>query len=562
MSLLVATVAVERLAELVPRDVAQRLFFAVSVVVSVAVVFWLTRNSRWERQLTDRLLYGIPWGTLIAIAGLIGVYAFLQDGFGEPAPVVIPFRAWSYLDPLGMVAAGFSHANTGHLIGNLIGTLVFGSFAEYIWGHHVERQTTTAFHALWTHPVVRAVLLFPLLVALVAVVGTALAVGPVIGFSTVVFAFAGFTLVQYPLVTVIASVAQGTLRTLLRAMQTPEQVVSVGTTTPWFASTAIQAHAVGLLFGVLLGIALLRSRSATPPPAGRLWTGFVLFGISRSLWAVYWFRGEETYVLFRAVGVGLVFLLAAILTYAIVARNQPLFPSLAVENPQSILSDMSTISGRQIGLLLLVASAAALTAPAVAANLTTAGDASLPGEAIEVDGYEITYGENVTDGEINVIEIDRFGETTAVQTSGVIVRNTDRHIWTTAVSASTLADDGTATVRLGGVGWQDSVTATRESWQAVGGESTYRVGLEHAGSSRHLHASDSVTADPIINGQRVSINATPDGFTVSSGNETKQLPEHNESVTVGAINITQHEGLLVAVDEQRDTAVRVATKED
>ncbi|TQQ82912.1 rhomboid family intramembrane serine protease [Halonotius terrestris] len=550
------------LAEAVSADLLYRLFLVLALTASVATLFALGQPREWSRQLTDRLLYGVPWGTLIVMVGLLAVFYGLQDGASDTGPIVLPFRAWSYLDPFGIVVAGFAHSSTSHLMGNLIGTLVLGSFAEFIWGHHTPRRTDTVFHELWTHPVARAVGVFPAVVVALTIVGTAVALGPIIGFSIVVFAFAGFTVVRYPLATVIATVGQTVLSQLLNAIKNPETVTSAGSSfsTPWFASIALQGHAIGLLFGILLGLGLLRYRSQSPPSAARVWLGVLFFSIYRSLWAVYWFRGENSYVLYRAVGVGLVFLLAAMVTYAVVARHRPVLSKYAVENPQSMLADMTTISHRQVALLIVVAASASLVTPAIAANATTAADAELPGEPIEIRGYELTYGENVTDGQINVFDVDGFGETTRISTSGVIVRNTDRHIWSTAVSTARLADSGEAKIRLGGVGWQETVTATREGWQATGGGTTYRVLLSHDNTTRLLYASDAVEAEPVIVGQRVSINATDDGFRIGVDNETAPLPTGNESTTLGRLEFTQQDDRLVAIHDRSNTAVRVATK--
>jgi membrane associated rhomboid family serine protease len=538
----------------------QQGFLALGVVISVAIVASLGRPTDWYDTLTDRLIAGVPWGTLVVALGLVGVYAGLQDGFGGSSPIVLPFRSWSYLDPLGMAVASFAHASTSHLVGNLIGTLVFGSIAEFIWGHKPWRNTTTRLHSLWTHPVARAVIIFPGAAVVVGVLGAIIALGQIIGFSTVVFAFAGFVIVRYPLGAVIASVGQGVVSRLFTAFRMPQSVSGGGGGgLPWFASVAVQAHAVGFLTGVLLGLAY-RQRTTGSPSATRLWAGALLFGMARSLWAVYWYRGPQEFVLYRAVGVALVFLLAAVVAYAVAAREKPLFPRYAVSNPQSILTDMTTITHRQVALLLLITVSSFLVSPAIAANTTTVADADLPGEPIEVRDYELTYGENVTNGRIAVFDISGFGETTRVNTSGVIVRNSDRAIWSTAVSTDELADSGASTVRLGGLDWRESVTATRTGWAAVGGETTYRVSLTHDTTTRSLYHSSAVEAEPIVAGQRVTINATETGFTVSSNASTAPLPARNESVTLGRLTVYNQGGRLVAANDHQQTAVRVATR--
>ena len=557
-----ASLLLAEAAALLDGTLLNRLVLVTAVALAVAGLAAMGRPRVWYRHLTDRLLYGVPWGTLIVMAILLAVYAGLQDGVGSVEPIVLPFRAWSYLDPAGMLVAGFAHSNASHLLGNLLGTLLFGSLAEYLWGHHTTRRTEPRLQAAWTHPVVRAVGIFPAVAILASVVGSLVALGPIIGFSMVVFAFAGFALVQRPILTVVVSVSQGVVRRLFDAVQTPEQLATNGTTysTPWFASIAIQGHAVGLLAGVLVGLGYQRLTRQPQPSAGRLWVGVLLFAVERSLWAVYWYRGNNSYVLYRAVGLGLVFLLATLVTYAVVADNTPLLAELAVDNPTTFLSDLTTISNRQIGLLVLVVVGATLVGPAIATNATTAADSDLPGEPIEVRGYELTYGENVINGQLNAIDIEGFGESTRLNTSGVIVRNTDRHIWSTAVSTSELANQGDADIRLGGLTWQETVTASRTGWQAVGGDTTYRVTLTHDNQSRPLYHSAAVDAEPIVAGQRVSLNATPTGFNVGVDDEVAALPAQNESTTLGRLTIRRQESRLVAVSNRTQTAVRVANK--
>ena len=539
-----------------------RILLVIALCVALAGLAVIGRPVDWYHRLTDRLLYGVPWGTLLLAAVLLAVYGGLQDGFGATKPIVLPFRAWSYLDPSGMLIAGLAHENTNHLVGNLLGTLLFGSVAESVWSHHPDRQTTTRLHAAWTHPAIRAIVIFPAMGVLLSVLGAVVALGPIIGFSIVVFAFAGFTLVNAPVATILASVSQGVLRRLLAAMQTPQQVAAAGTTysSPWFASIAIQGHAVGLLFGVFIGLAYQRLGRRSRPTAGVLWTAVLLFAVERSLWAVYWYRGNNSYILYQAVGLGLVFVLATMVTYAVVADDTPIAPQYAAANPTTVIADLTTISSRQVGLLLLVTASALLIAPAVVTNATTAADSELPGEPIEVRGYELTYGENVTNGQLNVIDIEGGGESTRLNTSGVIVRNTDRHIWSTAVSKSGLANQGDAVIRLGGLTWQETVTASRTGWRAVGGDTTYRVTLRRDNRTRPLYDAPRVTAEPVIAGQRVSLDATDEGFRVGVGNELNDLPAQNESVRVARLTLRRQDGRLVAINNRTQTMVRVANK--
>lgn len=617
-SLLVAEAARSALADLP----LQRLLLVGSVLLLIGTLLVVTRpTGRLTDPLTDRFVAGVPWGTFVVCGLVLAVYYLLQDGLADPTnPVVLPFRAWSYLDPVGMLFAGFSHASLGHLTGNLLGTLAYGSLAEYWFGHRVDRRTETSLQAFWTHPVARAVVIFPAITIGVGIVGTIVALGPVIGFSTTVFAFAGFALVRYPLATIVAGVGQGVLGRLLEALQTP-QLVAAGEasySTPWWASIAVQGHLIGLLLGVLVGLVVLRAREESPPPAIHVWTGVLLFVVSRGLWALYWYLGNDTFVLYRAIGLALVFVLAAVLTVSILARHRPLFPGWSTAKSETLTEVFSSITGREIGLLLVVCVAAIVVAPAVPVNLTTADDAALPGDAVEIKGYEITYGENVSNGQLSAIPEEFGGESAGGNTSGVIVRNTDRHIWSTAVSTRELASNGGTDVRIGGVGWAETVRVDRTSWRTVGGESTYRVSLSHDDTNRTAFTSRPATAEPVVAGHTVSINATGDGFELgvapveaepapngtdagnasdtgnasdpanasdtdnANGSENAtddesepivlrdvpnesveadgvDLPEPGESVTVGPLQFVNRDDRLFAV--HRGTVVRIAIKQ-
>ncbi|MFO7833894.1 MAG: rhomboid family intramembrane serine protease [Halohasta sp.] len=592
----------------------QRLLLFAVLLLAVGTLLALSpRPARLVDPLSDRLYYGIPWGTLVVCGLLLAVYYGLQAGLSTPDdPVVLPFRAWSYFDPTGMVVAGFAHANLGHLTGNLLGTLVFGSLAEFWWGHYTDRQPSGPLGRLRSRPVGRALVVFPAAVVLFGVASTLVALGPVIGFSTTVFAFAGFAIVRYPILTVVAGVGQGVLRRLLEAIQTPQQVAvaEASYSTPWFSSIAIQGHALGFLLGVVIGIGLLRLRDESPPPAIHVWAGVLLFAVSRSLWAVYWFRGEETYVLYRAVGLALVFGLVAIVTYGVVARDRPLFSAVDAAT-RDRLGEFGSVTHRQAALVIVVMACAVVVGPAVPVNLTTAGDAPLPGDPIEIEGYEVTYGENVPDGQLSVIPAALAGDRDGYNTSGVIVRNTDRHIWSTDTTTGELTSDGRSTVRLGGPGWQETVTATRSGWQATGGETAYRISLTHDNESRPVFASGTARAEPVVAGHRLAINATTERFGVdivpvestnatdtggnatdggdspsANGTDTDEpanetddadeqivlrnvtnesvravdvpLPDAGESVTVGPIRLLNRDGRLFAI--HRGTVVRVAQK--
>jgi len=542
----------------------QQLVVVVAVVASLLVVWYAERPAgRWGARLRHRFVAGVPWGTLVVASAVLGFYLFVQAGLDYWfSPIVIPFRAWSYFYPLGVVASGFAHAGPNHLLGNLVGTLVFAPIAEYVWGHFPTERGSSSFSSWRTNPYVRAFLLFPGAVFAVTVLTSVFAIGPVVGFSGAVFAFAGFALVRYPLTTVVALVAGRVLGLLRAALQTPTVEATARPTfsTPWWAEIAIQGHAIGLFAGVLLGVWLLRHRGDARPPAGRTWAGVLLFAVSQSLWAVYWFRGGETYVLFRALGVVLVFSLATLVALTVTASDRPLFGRAG---GSGVDRSLLALPRWQWGVVVMMLVASALAGPAVPVNLFTASDADLPGEPVEIRDYEVVYAEDVTDGMVAAVNVSAFGETTSVNTSGVIVRSDERGIWTTAVSKGRLGFEGRTAVRVGGVGWRETVVVERRGWTVTGGNVTYLVNLTHAGETRTAYRAPPARASPVIGGRNVSVAVEERRFLVgvSRDKETARapIPPVNESVTLDGVTFRRTEKGLFAVYE--GTRVQVATPE-
>jgi membrane associated rhomboid family serine protease len=599
----------------------QRVILVATVLVTLLLGITLERHTgrRPVAHLRRRLLFGLPLGTLTASVFVVTIYLFLQGGWEHwYNPVVVPFRAWSYLEPLGMVTAAFGHASPSHLIGNLVGTLTLAPLAEYAWGHYPRERGTHLFGDRQSNPFARAFLTFPAAVVAVGVATSLFALGPVIGFSGVVFAFAGFALVYYPLGTVVALAAGSLVRLGYRALREPTLVASGRSAyiTPWWADIAIQGHALGLLIGVLLAGALARQRGEGLPRPRRLLIGALLVGVGQNLWAVYWFRGGGEYVLFRAVGLALVFLLALIVAglsaggdetasdEAGEIESQVSGPvatparadgggggdddddtdnrqdgSSAAGDDTDEKSERSDTSGdglfddalgfqpRAVALVSILLVVAVLSGVAVPTNLFAVGEEELPGEPVEVRGYSVTYAEDVENGMVSVVDAQAFGLSTNVDTSGVIVRNPSKNVWTTAVTKGRLAFGGRQTIVVGGVGWRATVTVTRDGYNTVGGPTAYRVTLGHDGDSRVAFVSDPARAEPRIDGWNVSVEATETTFrlNLSDGNRsvTAPVPGANETVTAGGVRFVRDGTAIYAVaggPEER-TLVKVVTEE-
>ena len=566
----------------------------VGLLVACALVLWRFEGDRIGLALRRRLVMGVPWGSLVVITGVLGFYLVFQQGYRHwYSPVVIPYQAWSYFYPPGMLASSFTHASSSHLTSNLTSALVLLPLAEYAFGHFPERRGSQSFSAPLSTPWVRALVVFPLGVFLIGVVLSLFAWGPVIGFSGIVFAAAGFALVRYPLVTVVVLVARQGVSLLYRTLQTPvlEQEAQTVFWTPGWAEVAAQGHALGLFVGALAGILVfyrrglieipgVHSRWISPPSILRLWLGTLLAGLTLDLWIVWWYRGGDAYVLFRAVGVVVVLGVAFLVTAAVATSDRPLRDALPWRVSASVpVSSSSGMTSRQMATLVFVLPIVVMAMVAVPLNLATADGSGPPGDAepVEVQDYQVVYAEDVPDGMIGVVDVELFGETTQLNTSGVIVVNEERHVWSREVSPARLAQDGRAAVVLGGPTWREVVFADRRGWSAVGGPTAYHVWLRSEGEDpRHVFASEPAETDPIVAGHNVSVVANEPGtdpdddhdwflLEVSQDGEpleTTGIPGTNETATAGGLTFERDGDRVIATtDEPNATRVTVGNRE-
>ncbi len=216
---------------------------------------------------------------------------------------------------------------------------------------------------------------------------------------------------------------------------------------------------------------------------------------------------------------------------------------------------------------MVVLVVAVVAGSAVPTNLVSVGDDELPGEPVEIRGYEVTYTENVQNGMVSVVDVGLFGLSTDVNSSGVIVRNPDRHVWTTAVSKGRLAFAGDRRIVVGGVGWRDEVGVSRRGFDAAGGPTAYRVTLTHDGDERLAYRSEPARAAPRVAGWNVSLVATdaPAGagsafrlnLTRDDRNLSVPLPTGNESVSAGGVRFVREDRAVIAVVGENGTATRV-----
>ncbi len=540
------------------RAVIWYLVLASGVAVSIAVLVALARpRGRWRRTLQKRLYLGVPWGTLFAVACVTAFYLFVQDGLSTPNnPVQLPFRAYSYFYPLGMLTSGFAHSSLGHVTSNLLATLVFGSLAEYAWGHYPEERDPTADPPSLSTPLVR------IAVWLGGIVGVAFStslfgLGPVIGFSGVVFAFVGFSLVRYPIATIVAALSTRIVTQLYNALRTPElqQTATETFSRPWWAGIAIQGHALGLLIGAILGIALLYHRDIRPKPE-HVWLAALAFAVDRGLWAIYVPEGSETFRLFRALGMAAVFLLAALLASGATATVRDLIPRIE-------------LTSREAAFGLVIALTLALAVVAVPLNVYVVDDASAgleDAEPVEIEDYTVFYAEDVENQFVPAVPIPGENRTDGgIESSGLIVVSERRNIWWEEVSKRQLASRESATVRVGGATWNEDVRVNRTTWGVAGGNQTYhvRLGRAEAESRPVVFRAEPAESDAVIAGRNVSIEPVESHFelVVSRDNQTLDsitIPRDNETATAGGLTFVREDRDLFV--EHDETKIRIARR--
>jgi len=314
----------------------------VVVVASVAAYVWaIDGYGRWYPVLSERFIYGVPWGTVISVVGVFAVYLFAQSGLSHwSSPAITPFRSWSYSYLLGLFSAGFAHAGPDHLIGNMTGTIVLAPLVEYAWSHYppklrddadaseypppgdvVEPQTGIVGWGrpdnpgLFQRPWVRALVVFPAAVFFVSILTSVLALGWSLGFSGTVFAFGGFAVIYFPLASIVATGGFLGVSTVISALREPVLRVSTepgGPGPPSWAGINVQAHLLGFLVGVMLAFALLEYRNERRS-AAMTFLAVAIFGFVQRLWLLS-LGGDGEYALYRGIGTIFVLVLTVYIT--------------------------------------------------------------------------------------------------------------------------------------------------------------------------------------------------------------------------------------------------------
>lgn len=510
----------------------------------------------------DRFVLGVPWGTLVVVALVYAIYYLVQGGGQRGGPIVVGFRSWSYWYPQSMLFSSFTHSSHSHLMGNLFGTLAFAPIVEYAWGHYPRsadqadmgksvsdhglgsRESRLDRYGRWLeHPAVR-IGTFVGVVFVVGIVGSLIVPGAAIGFSGVVFAFAGFALVTFPIAAVLAIVGIQVVRLVYRSFTDPFVLAQAQErfVRPSWADVAVQGHLYGLLIGVLLALVLLRYRDHSPN-LRHVFFAVLVFAVSRSLQSIYWFLGNEGYVLFQALGTAGVILLATIIAVA------------TIENDRLLVSRIDLrVSTAVVGFIVALVLALALLG--VPYNLVSVTGGEEVEDGIEIQDYTVTYAEGVENKYISALDLPVY-QGPSVRMSGVIVVSEKRNVWERSVSREQLEIDGSATVVLGDATWRETVRIQRTQWTVAGGNISYQVFGRHDGAYYRLFESDLAVAQPTIDGKTIAIQpAASQSEIVVVANETvlgvEPVPADGKHVQIENLSFERENNRLFVAHERTE----------
>ncbi|PSQ58518.1 MAG: rhomboid family intramembrane serine protease [Halobacteriales archaeon SW_9_67_25] len=513
-----------------------------AVLFSAYVLVRVRTERRPLDRLRGRLILGVPWGTAIVVATLLVVYYVVQGTSDLGQPVVVGFRSWSYSYPLGMVFGPFSHSSDSHIVGNLVSTVAFAPIAEYAWSHYPTERGSHSFGSWSENPFVRVAVF----VAAVFVVGLATSFmipGALIGFSGVVFAFGGFVLVTRPVAGIAALVVERVVRLTYFSLDNPVLTARGRTqfVTPYWADVAVQGHALGLLLGVLVGLVAVRWRGEWPG-VGRVWLAVLVYGVAKSLWAVYWYLGGTEYVLFRGAGLALVFLLAGLVAVSLADRDAPLVARI-------------DLSRREAAAGLLIAGVLALGLAAVPYNTVAVSPGPAADTGVEVRDYTVTYVEDVPNRYIGAVKVPVVRDAFTVNTSGVVVASDRRDAWEVVVPAQRLKVRGRVTVPVGGVGWRETVVVNRTTWSMIDGSGTYRVHIRPPdGPRKQVYAADPAVSPVVLNDSRIAIRPAESGYELAVRRNdtvvgTATVPGGGRNGTVAGIQFNRTGDRLRAIHD-------------
>ena len=518
----------------------------VTALLALLVISRFDDGGGLLAPLRERWVYGIPWGTVIVVASVYLLYHVVQGGSSDGGPVVVGFRSWSLWYPQGLFFSSFAHASESHLWSNLLGAIAFAPIVEYVWGHYPTERNRI--DGRFTRPRSRIALFVSATVA-VGIANSLFIPGAIIGFSTVVFAFAGFALLTRPLLTVVAMLGIQVVRLLRQAVLDPLVLTEAQTrfVSPSWADTALQGHLFGMLLGVLLAVVLLRIRSEQPRMLYVFFAALV-FAVTRSMYAIYWYLGADEFVLFQALGAAAVLLLATLGAIVALAPHRARFPQ-----PDVPLRSVA------VGLLLVTVLAIAVVG--VGYNVVSVSPGDEFNEAIEVEDYHVTYVDGAEDQYIGGLDVPGL-DPPSVSVTGVVVASEERNAWHLETSGNALAFHGETRVVVGDATWRDTVLINRTEWAMVDGNETYTVFGQHGTDDRTiLHEASPAVSDSRIQYSNVSIRPADGWYALEIERNgsvlgTEPVPSRGESVTIGETTFTREDDDLFAT--HNGTELRIA----
>jgi len=520
-----------------------------ALALAVVVVYRVADSQSLLTPLRRRFVRGIPWGTVIVLVVLWFVFRFLQGGAADDGPVFIAFRSWSLWYPQGIVLSSFTHSSESHLVGNLLGTVAFAPIVEYAWGHYPRAGEGGALPD-WTDNPAARIGLFVAATFLVGV-GSALFV-PVaaVGFSSVVFGFAGAAIVLRPLLAAGAILGIQVLSLLREALLFPVATFRSQPifASPYFVDVSVQGHLFGFLVGVLLAAVLLRFRDSRPDVRAVFFAAIV-FLVTRSMEAVYWQLGNERFMLFRALGTAGVLVLASLVALSVTGRSRLPRVDLSVRR--------SAVAAVLVALLVLSVAGVVFNVGSV-----TAGEEAENG--LEIRDYTVTYAENVPNQYLAGAPSPLGVGPQPVNVSGVIVLSEKRDAWEVVASRGRLTSEGRVEVVVGGVSWRQRLVVSRTEWEFIDGNVTYNVFAFGEGQDPvELFRAPPANTSTVVDNKTFSIEPA-EGFrnytlTVQRGGEqigSALVPENNETVEIAGLRFEREENALTV--RHGNTSLRLA----
>lgn len=545
-----------------PVDLLSRVALVVAVAGAIVVLARTRTLAAWRRTLTDRFVYGIPWGTAVIVAWLLFVFFVIQGAWDHPFdPLVLPFRSWSYFYPEGMLVAPFGHNGRGHLVGNLVSTVTLAPIAEYAWGHYPRSRDRGG----WLGRPAGRIAVVVVAILAMGLVTSLFVPGPLIGFSGVVFAFAGVGLVTYPVHTVLAVLGARVLTLSYYSWLNPVTVAEAQQRfiSPGFAGIAVHGHALGILVGIWVGVRLRRAW-ATPPSLSRIWLAGIMFGVAEGLYTFFWAVGPSRFAMFRGLGLASIVVFATLLTVVLTESDRPLLGWEWLPRP---LRRLTGVSRSRAAFAVVLAPIVVLAAIAVPFNALAIDDPEVD-DGVRIGDYRVTYAENVPDLSVSGVSVPFYDLGIRVERSGVIVVNPRRNIWEEVISKGALAFRGEGWVTVGGLGWRETVHVNRTTWTVVDGGETYTVYVRRPGQPRRqVYIDDPVIVPAILDGKRVRITPTRAGYELQvAANETVvasgPMPSPGRNVTLANLTFERvGMDLIASFDRTRITIANLRLRE-